>query len=115
MLRRYQSKESLSSRCSRFGRSSGGGLQSKLSTPQLVSLIAAFAGAVALIAGASWYLSTPEYRLLFTDMDPEEASAVVSRLTTDKVQYRLAKWGLAPHRLFAANGARLQLRPPGPH
>jgi len=68
-------------------------LQSKLSTAQLVSLIGAFVGAVALIVGASWYLSAPEYRLLFTDMDPEEASAVVSRLTTDKVQYRLANGG----------------------
>jgi flagellar M-ring protein FliF len=68
-------------------------LQSKLSTTQLVSLVAAFAAVVALVASASWYLSTPEYRLLFTDMDPEEASQVVSRLTTDKVQYRLANGG----------------------
>jgi flagellar M-ring protein FliF len=68
-------------------------LQSKLSTTQLVSLVAAFGAVVALVVSASWYLSTPEYRLLFTDMDPEEASQVVSRLTNDKVQYRLANGG----------------------
>jgi len=68
-------------------------LQSKLSTTQLFSLVAAFVAVVALVASASWYLSTPEYRLLFTDMDPEEASQVVSRLTNDKVQYRLANGG----------------------
>jgi flagellar M-ring protein FliF len=68
-------------------------LQSKLSTQQLVSLILAFVAVVALIVSASWYLSTPEYRILLTDMDPEEASQVVSRLTADKVQYRLANGG----------------------
>jgi flagellar M-ring protein FliF len=68
-------------------------LQGKLSTQQLISLIAAFVAVVALIAGASWYLSTPEYRVLFTDMDPEEAAQVEKRLTDQKVAYQLTNGG----------------------
>jgi flagellar M-ring protein FliF len=68
-------------------------LQSKLSTQQLISLIVAFVAVVGLIASASWYISAPEYRLLLTDMDPEEASQVVSKLTAEKVTYRLANGG----------------------
>ncbi len=68
-------------------------LQSKLSTQQQVTLGLAFVAVVALIAGASWYLSAPEYRVLFTNMDAEEASQVEKRLTDQKVSYRLANGG----------------------
>jgi flagellar M-ring protein FliF len=68
-------------------------LQGKLSTQQQVTLGLAFAAVVGLIAGASWYLSTPEYRVLFTDMDAEEASQVEKRLTDQKVSYRLTNGG----------------------
>ncbi len=68
-------------------------LQSKLSAQQLITLVLAFAAVVGLIAGSAWYLSTPEYRVLFTDMEPEEASQVVSRLSAQKVDYKLTNGG----------------------
>jgi flagellar M-ring protein FliF len=68
-------------------------LQSKLSTQQIISLGVAFAAVVLVITGATWYLGTPEYRVLFTDMDPEEAVQVEKRLTDQKVTYRLANGG----------------------
>jgi len=68
-------------------------LQSKLSTQQLITIGVAFVTVVLLIAGSAWYLSTPEYRVLFTDMEPEEASQVVARLSAQKVEYRLANGG----------------------
>ena len=51
-----------------------------LSTRQLVTLGATFVAVVALIAGSAWYLNAPDYRLLFSDMEPEEASRVQSAL-----------------------------------
>ena len=46
-----------------------------------------------LVVGASWYLNAPDYRVLFADMEPEEASRVESGLKSEKVQYQLTNGG----------------------
>ena len=68
-------------------------LGGSLSTRQLVTLGATFIAVVALIAGSAWYLNAPDYRILFTDMEPEEASRVQSSLTDQKVDFRLTNGG----------------------
>jgi flagellar M-ring protein FliF len=68
-------------------------LGGSLSTRQLVTLGATFIAVVALIAGSAWYLNAPDYRILFTDMEPEEASRVQTALTDQKVDFRLTNGG----------------------
>jgi len=68
-------------------------LTSALNPRQLTTLALAFAAAVVLVVGASWYLNAPDYRVLFADMEPEEAARVESGLKTEKVQYQLANGG----------------------
>jgi flagellar M-ring protein FliF len=68
-------------------------LRASLSTRQLVTLAATFVAVVAMIAGSAWYLNSPDYRILFTDMEPEEASRIQSLLTDQKVNFRLANGG----------------------
>ena len=48
---------------------------------------------VGLVVGSAWYLNRPTYRVLFSDMDAEEAARVVERLKTDKVAYQLDDGG----------------------
>jgi flagellar M-ring protein FliF len=68
-------------------------LTSALNPRQLTTLALAFAAAVALVAGASWWLNQPDYRVLFADMEPEEAARVEAGLQSEKIQYRLANAG----------------------
>ena len=61
---------------------------------QLAVLGLAFLAVVgAVIGGAYW--STPNYRLLFADMDPSAASEVVDRLKAQKITYRIDDGGRA--------------------
>lgn len=64
-------------------------------TAQLVSIAAAFVLVVAVVAGGAWWLNTPTYRLLFSDMDAESAAQVASRLRDQKVPYQLTDGGRA--------------------
>lgn len=68
-------------------------LGTTLTPRQLISLGATFLAVVALVVGSAWYLNTPDYRILFTDMEPEEAGRVQSALTAQKVQFTLANGG----------------------
>ena len=68
-------------------------LTAALNPRQLTTLALAFAAAVALVVGASWWLNAPDYRVLFADMEPEEAARVEAGLQSEKVQYRLANAG----------------------
>ena len=68
-------------------------LRTTLTPRQLISLAATFVAVVALVVGSAWYLNTPDYRILFTDMEPEEAGRVQSALTAQKVQFQLANGG----------------------
>jgi flagellar M-ring protein FliF len=68
-------------------------LTSALNPRQLTTLGLAFVAAVGLIVGSAWYLNVPDYRVLFADMEPEEAARVESGLQGEKVAYRLANGG----------------------
>jgi len=68
-------------------------VRASLSTGQLVSLVAVFVGVIALVIGSTWYLNRTEYRVLFSDLNGEEAARVVERLQADNVQYQLQDGG----------------------
>jgi flagellar M-ring protein FliF len=70
-------------------------LTASFSTGQLVTLGASFVMVVAIVAGSAWWLNTPSYVLLFSDMDAEAAGQIVTRLKTLKVQYQLDEGGRA--------------------
>lgn len=58
--------------------------------------MAAAGGAVALLAaiiGLSIWMGRPEYRVLYSNLGPEDASVVVKALQADKVVYRIADNG----------------------
>src|SRR5262245_22159872 len=58
-----------------------------LSGKQLVSLTLAFLAVVGLTIGSAYWLNTPTYGVLFSDMDSESASSVVAKLKQQKVAY----------------------------
>ena len=68
-------------------------LTSTLSTTQLASLAAVFVAVVGVLVGTAYYINTPTYAVLFSDMDSESASSVVTRLKAAKVEYVLDEGG----------------------
>ncbi len=68
-------------------------LRSTLSTGQIASLIAAFVAVVGVIAGTAYWASTPSYTVLYRDIDPESANAVVAKLKTANTPYLLEDGG----------------------
>lgn len=87
----------------------GQAMRASLSTRQLVSLVAVFVGVVGLLIGSTWYLNRTEYRVLFSDLNGEEAARVVERLQADNVDYQLQDGGrtvLVP--AGATDGLRLK-------
>jgi flagellar M-ring protein FliF len=58
-------------------------------------LATSFVLVVGIVAGSAWYLNAPTYALLFSDMDPETAGQIVTRLKTLKVPYQLDAGGRA--------------------
>jgi flagellar M-ring protein FliF len=58
-------------------------------TTQLVTLGATFVLVVVIVGGSALWLNTPNYTLLFADMDPDSAAQVVERLKSMKVPYTL--------------------------
>jgi flagellar M-ring protein FliF len=70
-------------------------LASSFSAAQIVSLGLAFVLVVGIVAGSAWWVGAPTYVLLFSDMDPETAGEVVTRLKTLKVSYQLDEGGRA--------------------
>ena len=71
----------------------GGALTRSLTPTQLLSLILTFAAVVGLTVGAAYWISTPNYRVLISDLDPESAASVVERLRAENVQYKLDPGG----------------------
>lgn len=62
----------------------------------MVPRIAIAGGIVATLAlaiGLSLYLSRPEFKVLYSNLGPEDASSVVKALQADKIQYRLTDNG----------------------
>ncbi|MGE0813529.1 MAG: flagellar basal-body MS-ring/collar protein FliF [Vicinamibacterales bacterium] len=64
-------------------------LRSTLSTGQLASLAAAFVAVVGVVVGAAYWANAPDYTVLYGELDPESANAVVSKLKAANVPYRL--------------------------
>lgn len=64
-------------------------VRASLSGGQQASLLAVFVGVTALVIGATWYLNQAEYRVLFSDLNAEEAAQIVDRLAADNVDYQL--------------------------
>jgi len=60
---------------------------------QLVTLGVAFVLVVAVLGGSTWWLNSTDYALLFSDMDSETASQVVSKLKGLKVPFQLDPGG----------------------
>ncbi len=74
-------------------RNFGGAVTRVLSPTQLLSLLLTFAAVVGLTVGAAYWISSPTYRVLFSDLDPESAGAVVDRLKADEVDFQLDPGG----------------------
>jgi flagellar M-ring protein FliF len=70
-------------------------LSATFTTTQLATLAAAFLLVVGIVGGAAWWVSTPGYVLLFSDMDAQSASEVVARLRSMNVAYRVDPGGTA--------------------
>lgn len=66
---------------------------SAMSGKQLGTLAAAFVAVVGLTIGSAYYINAPTYGVLFSDMDPSAAAAVVGKLKTAKVAYTLDEGG----------------------
>lgn len=70
-------------------------LTSNFTGGQLAMLATTFVLVVGIIVGSAWYLNAPTYTLLFSDMDPETAGDIVTRLKNLKVPYQLDEGGRA--------------------
>ncbi len=68
---------------------------SNLSTGKKISFIVIFAVMAGAFAALMWWTGRPEYRILYTDLAAEDASAVTTRLKDMKVQYQLSRGGTA--------------------
>lgn len=68
-------------------------LASTLSGGQVAGLAIVFVAVVAVVVGSAYWIGTPQYSLLVSDMDAETASSVVATLKTSKVPYQLDDGG----------------------
>ena len=68
-------------------------LATTLSTAQLTTLGVTFLAVVVFVVGSSYWLNTPSYRLLYSDLDAESAAEIVSYLDESEVPYRLDPGG----------------------
>jgi len=68
-------------------------LTATLSTGQLATIAVAFVGVVGIVAGSAYWMNSPSYTLLYADLDPESANAVVTRLKSAKIAYVLDDGG----------------------
>lgn len=66
-----------------------------LSSGQLATMAAVFVAVVALVAGSAYWINTPTYTLLYSDMDAEAASNIVARLKSENIPYQLDAGGRA--------------------
>ncbi|MEQ1871625.1 MAG: flagellar basal-body MS-ring/collar protein FliF, partial [Vicinamibacterales bacterium] len=66
---------------------------SAMSGKQLGTMAVAFLTVVGLTIGSAYYINAPTYGVLFSDMDPSAAGAIVTKLKSAKVDYRLDEGG----------------------
>lgn len=70
-------------------------LATSMSPSQMVTIGGAFVVVVLLVVGSTYWLSSSDWVLLFSDMDPEAASDVMSRLKAQKVEFQIEQGGRA--------------------
>src|SRR5262245_29304575 len=70
-----------------------GAAANALSAKQLLTLGVAFVAVVSLTIGSAYWLNTPDYSVLFSDMDADSASSVVTKLKDQKIAYVLDDGG----------------------
>lgn len=58
-----------------------------------VSIAGGIVGALALVIGLSLYLGKPEFKVLYSNLGPEDANSVIKALQSEKIQYRLTDNG----------------------
>src|SRR6185295_1262420 len=68
-------------------------LWSRMKFGQQVGLAVAALGTLGMVAAIAYYGSQPEYGVLFSDLKPEDAQAIVEKLKTANVQYTLTSNG----------------------
>ncbi len=69
------------------------GAASALTTAQMITLGVTFVGVVGLVAGSAYWLNAPTYTVLFSDLEPDSASAITARLKASKVAYTIDDGG----------------------
>ena len=65
----------------------------KMSPLQRIASVGGAVGLLAAVIGLSIWLSRPEYRVLYSNLGPEDASVVIKTLQGDKVAYRITDNG----------------------
>lgn len=65
----------------------------KMSPLQRIASVGGAVGLLAAVIGLSIWMSRPEYRVLYSNLGPEDASVVVKALQGDKVAYRITDNG----------------------
>jgi flagellar M-ring protein FliF len=68
-------------------------LASTLTIGQILTLVGVLFAVVGLVVGSAYWVNTPSYTLLYSDLDAESASAVVTQLKNAKVPYVLDENG----------------------
>lgn len=68
-------------------------LTASLSRSQLITVAAVFVAVVGILVGTAYYINTPSYSVLFSDLDSESAGDVVKRLKAEKIDYVLDEGG----------------------
>ena len=58
-----------------------------------IAIAGGIVAALALAIGLSLYLTKPEFKVLYSNLGPEDASSVVKALQAEKIQYRLTDNG----------------------
>ncbi len=66
-----------------------------LSSGQLATMGVVFVAVVGLVAGSAYWINAPTYTLLYSDMDAEAASDIVTRLKSENIPYQLDAGGRA--------------------
>lgn len=70
-------------------------LTATLTPGQIATLAGVFVAVVGVTAGTAYWINAPTYSLLYSDLDPESAGAVTTRLKNAKVPYVLDAGGTA--------------------
>lgn len=74
-------------------RNFGGAITKALTPTQLLSLVLTFAAVVGVTVGAAYWITTPTYGVLFSDLEPEAAARVVADLQASQTRYKIDAGG----------------------